>query len=167
VPGFGGSRVTLQDEFRILNNFYGGQLGMETGLRNDRMSIDVRATVALGQMQQLARIRGVTDSLSANGAASSFAGGLYALRSNIGRHERDDFAYIPNVELTASFQVMRHVKVSAGYSFLWVSTVSRAGEQIDPWSMFRSFQFDRGVGLLSALLNRRSILTDHTSAPRD
>ena len=54
------------------------------------------------------------------------------MRSNIGRHQRDELAFIPEVGLDVGWQLTRHVKVSAGYSLLWVSTVTRAGEQIDP-----------------------------------
>ena len=36
VPGFGGSRVALQDEFRTVNGFYGGQVGLEAGVQFGR-----------------------------------------------------------------------------------------------------------------------------------
>src|SRR5262249_33975094 len=40
VPGFGGSRVRLQDEFRTVNRFYGGQVGLETGVQFGRLTFD-------------------------------------------------------------------------------------------------------------------------------
>src|SRR5262249_43808569 len=33
VPGFGGNRVNLQDAFRTVNRFYGGQVGLEIGVQ--------------------------------------------------------------------------------------------------------------------------------------
>jgi hypothetical protein len=132
VPGFGGSKVVLQDEFQTLNNFYGGQVGLDSGVRFGMLAIDIRGKLALGQMQQVADIDGATNSLSPNGTTTIFQGGLYALRSNSGRHLRDELAFIPEVSLNVGLQLTRHVMVSVGDSFLWVSTVARAGEQIDP-----------------------------------
>jgi hypothetical protein len=132
VPGFGGSKVALQDDFRALNNFYGGQVGLETGLRRGMLTVDFRGKLALGQMQQTADVNGSTVSLSPNGSTTVFQGGLYALRSNAGHHQRDELAFIPEVGLDVGLQLTRHAKLYAGYSFLWVSTVARAGEEIDP-----------------------------------
>ena len=77
-----------------------------------------------------------------------FRGGLYALRSNIGRHQRDELAFIPEVGLNVGFQLTRHLKLFAGYSFLWVSTVARAGEQIDPVINVTQFPIRSGDGPL-------------------
>ena len=60
VPGFGGSAVGLQDEFRTVNRFYGGQVGLETGVRFGLLTIDFRGKFGLGQMQQVADVNGAT-----------------------------------------------------------------------------------------------------------
>src|SRR5262245_14642616 len=52
VPGFGGSRVVLQDEFRTVNHFYGGQVGLETGVRFDMLAMDFGGKFVIGQMMQ-------------------------------------------------------------------------------------------------------------------
>jgi hypothetical protein len=148
VPGFGGSRVALQDEFRTLNSFYGGQMGLETGVQYGLLSVDFRGKIALGQTQQLADINGATKSLSRNGSTSLFQGGLYALRTNSGRHQRDELAFVPEVGLNVGLQLTRHWKVYAGYSFLWVSTVARAGEQIEPVVNVSQFPIRSGNGPL-------------------
>jgi hypothetical protein len=148
VPGFGGSTVGLQDEFRTLNSFYGGQVGLETGVQLGRLAIDFRGKLALGQVQQVADVNGVTDALSRNGTTTIFQGGLYALRTNSGRHQRDELAFIPEVGLNVGLQLTPHVKVFAGYSFLWVSTVARAGEQIDPVVNVSQFPIRSGNGPL-------------------
>src|SRR5262249_59302053 len=36
----GGSKVTLQDAFRTINNFYGGQVGLKTGVQFGMLAID-------------------------------------------------------------------------------------------------------------------------------
>jgi hypothetical protein len=132
VPGFGGSRVKLLDDFRTVNTFYGGQVGLETGVRLGLVTIDFRGKVGLGQMQQVAHVNGATDRLSPDGSTTIFPSGLFALPTNGGRHQRDEVAFIPEAGLNVGLQVTRHLKLYAGYSFLWVSTVARAGEQIDP-----------------------------------
>src|SRR5262249_52609265 len=58
VPGFGGSKVALQDGFRTLNRFYGGQVGLETGVQLGLLVIDFRGKFALGQMRQVADVNG-------------------------------------------------------------------------------------------------------------
>jgi hypothetical protein len=133
VPGFGGNRVVLEDEFRTVNNFYGGQVGLETGVRFGMVAIDFRGKFALGQIQQVADVAGVATRLSPNGVTTILPpGGLYALRSNSGRHQQDELAFVPEVGLNVGLQMTRRLKLFTGYSFLWISTVARAGEQIDP-----------------------------------
>jgi hypothetical protein len=148
VPGFGGNRVSLQDVFRTVNNFYGGQVGLETGVQLARLTIDLRGKLALGQMQQAADVSGSTDALKPDGSTFGFPAGLYALRSNSGRHERDELAFIPEVGLNVGWQLTRCLKVYAGYSLLWVSTVARAGEQIDPVVNVTQFPIRSGNGPL-------------------
>lgn len=54
------------------------------------------------------------------------------MRSNIGSHEQDQFAFVPELGVNIGLQLTRRFKARVGYSFLWVSSVARAGEQIDP-----------------------------------
>ena len=148
VPGFGGNRVGLRDEFRTVNDFYGGQVGLEAGVRSGLMTVDLRGKLGLGQMQQVADVNGATNVLSPRGATTVFQGGLLGLRSNIGHHQRDEVAFLPEVGLNVGLQLTRHCKAYAGYSFLWVSTVARAGEQIDPVINTTQFPILSGNGPL-------------------
>jgi hypothetical protein len=145
---FKGNQVGLQDEFRTVNNFFGGQVGLETGVRFGRLTIDFRGKIGLGQMQQVAHVNGATNVLAPDGSTTLFQGGLLALRSNIGRHERDELAFIPEVGLNVGWQLTRHWKVYAGYSLLWLSTVARASEQIDPVVNTTQFPILSGNGPL-------------------
>jgi hypothetical protein len=149
VPGFGGSAVGFQDEFRTVNRFYGGQVGLETGVRLGLLAIDFRSKIALGEMHQGADVNGATVQLKPDGSVTIFQGGLLALRSNIGRHQRDELAFLPELGLTVGLQLTRQLKLYAGYSFLWVSTVARAGEQIDPVVNVTQFPILSGNGPLA------------------
>ena len=50
--------------------------------------------------------------------------------------------------LNVGLQLTRHLKLYAGYSLLWVSTVARAGEQIDPVVNMTQFPIRSGNGPL-------------------
>src|SRR5262249_56577755 len=107
-------------------------VGLEAGVQLALLTIDLRGKVSLGQMHQVASVNGATTALRPDGSTTLFQGGLFALRSNSGRQQRDELAFIPEVGLNVGLQLTRHVKLYTGYSFLWVNTVARAGEQIDP-----------------------------------
>ena len=94
-------------------------------------------------MQQVADVDGATDVHNPDGSRTFFQGGLYALRSNIGRHQRDELAFIPEVGLNVGVRLTRHLKLFIGYAFLWISTVARAAEQIDPVINVSQFPGDR------------------------
>jgi hypothetical protein len=148
VPGFGGSKVSLPDDFLTVNRFYGGQAGLEAGVQRGLLTIDFRGKIGLGQMQEVASVNGATNVLGPTGSRTLFQGGLLALRSNIGCHQRDELAFLPEVGLNVGLQLTRHLKVYAGYSLLWVSTVARAGEQIDPVVNVTQFPILSGNGPL-------------------
>jgi hypothetical protein len=148
VPGFGGSRVNLSDDFRTRNNFLGGQVGLEAALRRGSFAIDLLGKVAIGRMQQVTNVEGATNVRSPDGSMTRFEGGLYALRSNIARHERDELAFIPEAGLKVGYDVTPHLTVTAGYSWIWVSTVMRAGTQIDPVVNVSQFPIRSGNGPL-------------------
>lgn len=148
VPGFGGNRVTLDDEFCANNHFYGGQLGLKASVQRQVVTIDFLGKIALGDMQQVVNINGATNVLKPDGSTTVFKGGLLALRSNIGSHERDQLAFVPEVGINIGLQLTRRLKACVGYSFLWISTVARAGEQIDPVVNVTQFPILSGNGPL-------------------
>lgn len=132
VHDFGGNRVSLRDEFCADNHFYGGQIGLKASLQHKAVTVDFLGKIAMGDMQQDVEINGATNVFRPNGSTTMFKGGLLALRSNIGSHERDEFAFIPEIGVNIGLQITRSLKARIGYSFLLVSTVARGGEQIDP-----------------------------------
>jgi hypothetical protein len=58
---------------------------------------------------------------------------------------------VSEVGLNVGWQLTRHVTLYAGYSFLWVNTVARAGEQIDPVVNTTQFPILSGNGPLVGL----------------
>jgi hypothetical protein len=130
LPGGGG--FVVNDRFAVHNNFYGTQVGLAGEYRIGAWSIGLKTTVALGPTQQIVDITGNTRISPPGGAApSNLAGGLLALPSNIGRHTRDIFGVVPEVGLNVGYQVCNHVRVFAGYNFLYWNSVVRPGNEVD------------------------------------
>jgi hypothetical protein len=127
-----GTVALLSDRFDTRNQFYGGQVGLDTELRRGRWTLDLTTKVALGDTHQVVDIGGNTAFLPPGGRPMVFTGGLLALSSNIGHFERDRFSVVPEAGVTLGYQLTDAVRLFAGYNFLFWSNVVRPGEQIDP-----------------------------------
>jgi hypothetical protein len=122
----------VSDRFDTRDQFYGGQVGLDAELRRGRWSLGLRSKVALGDMHEVVNIGGNQLLTGPRGAPQqAFQGGLLALSSNSGHHERDRFAAVPEVGLAVAYRLTDHVRVSAGYSFLYLSNVARPEDQVD------------------------------------
>lgn len=128
-----GAVLAFNDDFRSYNTFHGGQVGLAGRADCGAWSVAGVAKVAVGNMHQEVRIAGRSAVAADGGSAGTPGpGGFLALGSNAGTYSRDRVAVVPEVGLTGGYQVARHLRVTAGYSALYLSNVVRAGEQIDP-----------------------------------
>jgi hypothetical protein len=97
--------------------------------------LELNAKVALGKMHSEYTIDGSTTVsvpvVGGNPDVAVTPAGLLAQSTNIGVFTNDEFAVIPEVGLTAAYQVARNVRVTAGYTVLYWSHVARAGDAID------------------------------------
>lgn len=123
------------DVFDVKNNFYGGQLGASFDFSYCSFFMNMKAKVALGAMCQKLIICGQfeTDELSdsATGALVNYSGGIFALPSNIGIHNKTRFSVIPEVDLNFGYQITDFFQLRAGYTAFYISNVLWAGRQID------------------------------------
>jgi hypothetical protein len=127
-----GTVETLTDSFRTSNTFHGGHLGLETSILRRRLSLSTLAKVSLGNFSQRSIISGSTEEVQpAPAVPATYVGGLYAQQSNIGTITRDQFGFIPELGLKGGFLLRENLQLTAGYTFLYLSNVARAGEQID------------------------------------
>jgi hypothetical protein len=126
-----GARYQIVDRFRTENHFHGGVLGLSGERKIGFGFVSGRASVALGSVTQITEIGGSTAISPPGGTPTTYAGGLLAQPSNIGRHETSRFAVLPEVSVRAGVQVTSHCKAYVGYNFLYLSSVARAGDQID------------------------------------
>jgi hypothetical protein len=115
------------DSFKATNRFNGGQIGLDGELRRARWSLGLRTSIALGDVSERVDISG---GKSLNGVAS--AGDLLTQQgTNIGAFHRDRFAWSPQIGLKLGYQVTNHMRAFVGYDFLYVSSVVRAGDQVN------------------------------------
>jgi len=121
------------DRFETTNEFYGLQAGLRARYDEGAFFGTGTAKIALGAMNQAVDISGslVTDEFTNFGATQSFAGGYFALPSNIGNRSRTTFAAVPEIAFTVGYRLTPAASIVLGYSFLYASNVVRPGNQID------------------------------------
>jgi hypothetical protein len=122
----------VNDQFRAANNFYGANLGLTGEMRRGRWFANARTSIAFGTMHETATIGGGQALFFAPGVAVQYAGGLLALPgSNIGTFSQNRFAVLPEIGLNLGYYITPHLRVFAGYNFLYLSNVLRASGTID------------------------------------
>jgi hypothetical protein len=131
LAGGSTTNIIVSDRFGTHDQFYGGQIGLDTELRWRRWFLGGTFKVALGDMSEQVRIGGNTVFTPAGGTPIPQNGGVLALASNIGTFTKNRFAVVPEVGLKFGLQVTDHMRIFAGYNFLYLSDVVRPGDQID------------------------------------
>lgn len=140
IPGFSepASFFNSHDRFRTTNNFLGAQIGLQAHLGKHRWHLDGALKGGIGGMIEHVNIKGSSLTPGGNlfylvlaGAPQKISGGIFAQSTNIGTHHRVQFAGVLETTLRASFCFKRYFELSAGYDFLWISSVVRPGNQID------------------------------------
>ena len=132
VPITFGGNVSLTDDFRTINQFYGGQIGVKAGLTWWRFTLNGTAKVALGSMREEANLNGSTTAYNSSfGVTQTVPGGLYALSSNIGSYTRNMLAVVPEGTLNFAVEITPQIKLMLGYTMLYVSNVAQPGNLID------------------------------------
>ena len=126
-----GTAITVTDNFKALNQFVGGQVGAVGEWQFGNMTFGLRGTIAAGATFQQVKINGSSGSVFPGGATASAPGGVLALPSNSGKHDRTAFSILPEAGATVGYQVTNSLRVFAGYNVLSWTNVARAGEQIN------------------------------------
>lgn len=127
-----GSVVTQADAFDVRNRYYAGQLGVRAETCYQGLLFGLVGKLALGGNEETASIAGASRFARPGGNPLVSSGGVLALPSNSGRFVRGQFAVVPEVGIQLGYQLTPHLRLFAGYTFLYWSDVVRAGDQIDP-----------------------------------
>lgn len=134
IPPFPSDIFLTTDKFQAENNFYGGQIGGKIDYCCSQFFVSLKGKIALGTIQQVAEIKGylTTNDFTGFGPTETYPGGYFTMPSNIGRHKTHRFAVIPEMNLCLGYQLKEKWLVTVGYTFLCVSSVLWAGNEIDP-----------------------------------
>jgi hypothetical protein len=126
-----GTSTLVFDSFSAENTFNGGQMGLAGEWRRARFFVSARGVIALGSTHQEIEIAGFTRLVSPAILTPTLIGGLLAQPSNVGKYTFNNFAVVPEGTITVGYNVTDGIRASIGYTFLYWSNVSRAGDQID------------------------------------
>jgi hypothetical protein len=119
------------DEFRTLNQFFGPQIGGRVSYEHNWFTLEGFAKLALGPSIQGTTINGSTTAANPDGTFQTASGGVLALPSNIGHHQRTIFGLVPELGVNLGVELTQHVRLNLGYSFLMWNHVVRPGSQYD------------------------------------
>src|SRR5260370_16439604 len=84
----------------------------------------------MGGMSEVGRLQGPRIAPTA-GVITMFPAGFLALPTNSGRFTRDELALVPEAGVTVGYQITDHLRATVGYTFLYISSVTRPGDSID------------------------------------
>jgi hypothetical protein len=130
-PLFGGSTISIADQFDTHNYFYGAQIGAQVEFCCGRVFVDLLGKVALGVTHEVVDIHGATAITSPDGTTVVTPAGFLASASNGGHFSRDRFAVLPELGINVGYQITTHLRAFVGYTFLYWSSVVRPGDQVD------------------------------------
>jgi hypothetical protein len=127
------STLTVLDQVTARNNFQGATLGFRyTGQPCKKLYTEATVRCAFGNVRQTVELVGFTGAAGPGGAVGTLPGGLLVANSNAGRLTDQDFAVAPEVAFKVGYSVTHRVVLFAGYDFVYLSRVVRAGDQFDP-----------------------------------
>ncbi len=127
-----GTTIDTRDVFEAENTFHGGFIGLMGVAEDGRLTWRMLSKVAFGNMRQRASISGSTVTTVPGEPPASSNSGLLATPNNIGTFERDEFAIVPELNLSVGYKLNNQVEMTVGYSFIHWSNVILAGGLVDP-----------------------------------
>jgi hypothetical protein len=126
-----GDVITVHDGFSTANKFYSAQVGGELSYRYGIISANLTGKIAIGGTYETVGIMGSTSLVSSVVPNLSFPNGLFAQPSNNGTYSITRLTFVPEVGANLAVEVLPRVFARVGYTFLYWSSVSRPGDQID------------------------------------
>jgi hypothetical protein len=127
-----GTGVLVNDNFETINCFHGGEVGLAGTWSRGALSLQAVTKLAVGGDNHRLVINGFTTTTPVDGSAARVTpGGLLAQPSNSGRTNGTDWALVPEGVLNLRWDLNSHLRLTAGYTFLWWNSVVRPGDQID------------------------------------
>jgi hypothetical protein len=126
-----GSVIEIRDDFSADNEFHGVDLGLAGSWDKGNWALEGMVKVALGNNQQTVTIDGDTTTTIPGFAPFTSDSGLLTQSTNIGSFERDEFAVVPEARASASYFLTDNVRITGGYTMIYIDNVVRSGDQVD------------------------------------
>jgi hypothetical protein len=126
--------IIFSDRFGTRNQFIGPQIGLSSEFNYRCFFVNLWGKAAVGNNHQTVLIDGNTVSRAPPPTLlgnQDLPGGIFTQASNLGRFERDVFAFVPEAGINLGYQCSPQLRVFGGYSILFINNVVRPGEQID------------------------------------
>lgn len=127
-----GSAVISADSIKAENDFRGAMLGVDLQAEYYGWELSVRPSVGLGRMGTTVDRRGFTVAAFPPAPTVFLPGGTYVLSTNSGDLRSHEYTAVPELDVHLSRQLFGCVRVTVGYSALYLPLIARAAEQIDP-----------------------------------
>jgi hypothetical protein len=125
--------IEIADSFTCHNLFYLSQIGVQAEFRRGRWFTDVYGKVGVGTVHEIISASGETRLTPQFGNPPTiFNSGLLVLEPNRGQNDRWEFAYAPELNLKFGYQWTQRISGYLGYNVLYLSSVVRPGDQVDP-----------------------------------
>jgi hypothetical protein len=133
-----GTVQEIADRFTTRNQAYLGQVGAQLEWSRGPFFVDLLGKVGLGPNHERVRNLGSTTTMVPGGPTTFAQGGVLAVPGtplvpggNFGTHTTNWFVIVPEVGVTGGVDVGSHLRLSAGYSFLYINSVARPGTQVN------------------------------------
>lgn len=126
--------ASIRDHFLTANDVFAGQFGLRGEWSSGWLFASFIVKVGLGAVLQGTHISGnfsdtTSDLYFYYGAGQS--GGIFSQPTNSGEHTQVCFEALPAATLRFGVNLLRDLRLSFGYDFLFLSNVLRPGDQID------------------------------------
>jgi hypothetical protein len=122
-------RLTTFDRVLTHNQFYGIHLGAAIDYSCHNWTLNVVGKIGLGDMHQVIDFQGASLGVFDGGAPMPARGGLLSSPGDQGRHSRDRWAFVPEVNVSLGYQFTANLRGYVGYDFILLENVVRPGEQ--------------------------------------
>ncbi len=119
--------IRMLDRFETRNYFYGGQIGLQLQYRWRSLTLDYDNRIAMGVTRRILDVKGST-----RAGTATAPGGLFAGLTNMGERADNEFGVIPQIRGALGWQALQWLRLTCGIDFVYMSSVIRPGDQIDP-----------------------------------
>jgi hypothetical protein len=132
-PGLAPFNVVTFDTIRTRNQFFGGNVGFKGDIGYGNWFVELTGKFAAGMMRERVDLYGYSMMTANTGLVSTAPGGLFNIPNELGRHNKDRFAILPEGGITLGYQIFSWLRVNAGYTYIYTNSVIRPSSSISPY----------------------------------